>query len=47
MLLEFAEAAELVITNTFFQKDDVKKITYMPGRSKTTIYFLLVNKKDR
>ena len=47
MLLEFAEADELVITNTFFQKEDVKKITYMSGGAKTTIDFLLVRKKDR
>src|SRR6476619_6465344 len=47
MLLEFSDAAELVITNTFFQKDDVKKITYMSGGAKTTIDFLLVKKKDR
>ena len=28
MLLEFADAKELVIANTWFMKDDAKKVSY-------------------
>jgi len=37
MLLEFANSRELIIVNTFFQKDAAKLVTYEAGDSK--MYF--------
>jgi hypothetical protein len=47
MLLEFAEATELVITNTFYTKSNNRKVTYCSGGAKSMIDFLLVRRRDR
>ena len=47
MLLEFAVAMDLVVGNTFFAKDDTKKITYQSGDSKSQIVYILVRRKDK
>ena len=47
MLLEFAVAMDLVVGNTFFVKDDTKKITYQSGDSKSQIDYILVRRKDK
>jgi hypothetical protein len=46
MLLEFAMAMDLVVCNTFFVKQDTKKITYESGGNKTQIDYILVKRKD-
>ena len=35
MLLEFADAMKLVILNTWFTKDELKKVRYESGGNKT------------
>ena len=47
MLLEFAEARQLVVLNTMFRKDDAKKVTYESGGNKSQIDYMLVRKVDR
>ena len=47
MLLEFAVAMDLVVGNTFFVKDDTKKITYQSGDSKSQIDYILVRREDK
>src|SRR5206468_3840554 len=50
MVLEFAMFMELVVCNTFFKKDEAKKITYTSGKdqnmSKSEIDYILVRKED-
>src|SRR5206468_106858 len=49
MVLEFAMFMELVVCNTFFKKDEAKKITYTSGKdenmSKSEIDYILVRKE--
>jgi hypothetical protein len=47
MLLEFADSREMIIANTFFQKNDAKKITYKSGDNSTVIDYMMVRKCDR
>jgi len=47
MLLEFAEAKELVILNTAFKKRDSNKVTYVSGDNRSQIDYMLVRKVDR
>src|SRR5206468_1491119 len=47
ILLEFAMAMELIVCNTFYTKDESKKITYESGDSKSEIDYILVRRKER
>src|SRR6201986_2446934 len=47
MLLEFAMPVELIVCNTFYTKDESKKITYESGDSKSEIDYILVRRKER
>jgi hypothetical protein len=47
MLLEFAEAKGLVVTNTWFKKDVGKLVTYESGERRTMIDYVLVRKDER
>src|SRR6266516_1216804 len=46
MLLEFADAMKLVVLNTWFTKNEPKKVTYESGGNKTVIDYMLVRKCD-
>ena len=46
-ILEFGDALELVVCNTFFKKDKAKLITYNSGGCKSTIDYIMVRKQDR
>jgi hypothetical protein len=47
MLLEFAVAMGLVVVNTWFRKDDKKKVTYESGDCRTVIDYVLMRQCDR
>ena len=47
MILEFADSRELIIANTFFQKEAAKLVTYESGGSKTVVDYMMVRKSDR
>ena len=47
MLLEFGEAMEFVILNTWFQKEIAKLVTYESGGCKSQIDYILVRKSER
>src|SRR5881628_469925 len=47
MLLEFAEAKELVVLNTAFKKRDLNKVTYASGDNRSQIDYMLVRRVDR
>ena len=47
MLLEFADATDLVVANTWFKKDEGKLVTYELGGCRTVVDYFLVRKKDR
>ena len=46
-LLEFAEASELVVSNTWFEKEITKIITYESGEHRTVTDYFLERKKKR
>jgi hypothetical protein len=46
MLLEFAEAMELAVVNTWFRKDTGKKVTYESGGNKSQIDYVLVRRPE-
>src|SRR6266516_3352297 len=46
MLLEFADAMNLVVLNTWFTKNGPKKVTYDSGGNKTVVDHMLVRKSD-
>ena len=46
-ILEFGDALELVLCNTFFKKDEAKLITYSSGGCQSTIDYIMVRKEDR
>ncbi|HXJ94687.1 MAG TPA: reverse transcriptase domain-containing protein [Terriglobia bacterium] len=46
MLLEFAEAMELAVVNTWFRKEACKRITYESGEDKSQIDFVLVRRSE-
>ncbi|WP_236254243.1 hypothetical protein, partial [Rhodococcus sp. NKCM2511] len=46
-LLEFAEALELVVSNTSFKKEITKLITYESGEHRTVTDYFLERKKER
>ena len=47
MLLEFAQAMGLIVTNTWFQKRDSRKISYESGGCKTVVDYVLVRRCNR
>ena len=47
MLLEFAGAHELAVMNTWFDKNDLRKISYESGRNQTVVDYVLVGQKDK
>jgi hypothetical protein len=47
MLLEFADAMDLVVANTWFKKKESQLVTYESGESKTVVDYTLVRKRDR
>jgi hypothetical protein len=47
MLLEFAGAHQLSIMNTWFDKSDLRKITYESGRNQTVVDYVLVDQGER
>ena len=47
MLLEFADATGLAVTNTWFNKDESKLITYESGGCRTVVDYILVHQCER
>ena len=48
MILEFADAWNLVVANTWFKKNEGRLITYeIPGKCRTVIDYILIRKSDR
>jgi len=47
MILEIADALELVICNTRFKKETTKLVTYAVGDVKTTLDYILTRQKDK
>ena len=48
MILEFADAWNYVVANTWFKKDEGRLITYeIPGKCRTVIDCILIRKSDR
>jgi hypothetical protein len=47
MLLEFVEARGMVIANTWFDKEDAKKVSYESGGCKTVVDYVLVRKREQ
>jgi len=47
MLLEFAEATDLIVVNTWFTKGMAKRATYESGGRRTQIDYVLVRKSER
>jgi hypothetical protein len=45
MLLEFAIATELCVVNTWFTKEESKKVTYESGGTRTVVDYVLVRRK--
>src|SRR5437867_9195096 len=46
MLLEFPDAMELVVLNTWFTKNESKKVTYGSGGNKSVIDYMFVRRCD-
>src|SRR5437867_1416742 len=46
MLLEFADAMELVVLNTWFTKNESKKVTYDSGGNKSVVDYMFVRRCD-
>ena len=47
MLLEFADAMDLAVTNTWFKKDNRQMVTYESGGCKTVVDYILARKSER
>src|SRR5664279_4742913 len=47
MLLEFADAMDLVVANTWFKKDGGKLVTYESGGRRTVVDYFRIRKKHR
>jgi len=45
--LEFADAMDLAIANTWFKKADQKLVTFKSGEGRTVVDYILVRKADR
>src|SRR6184192_366314 len=46
MLLEFADVMELVVLNTWFTKNESKKVTYESGGNKSVVDYMFVRRCD-
>ena len=46
-ILEFGDAVDMVVCNTFLKKEDSKLITYQSGDNRSMIDYLMVRKADR
>ena len=46
MLLESADAMKLIILNTWFTKNELKKVTYESEGNKTVVDYMLVRRCD-
>src|SRR3989442_14855809 len=46
MLLEFADAMKLVVLNTWFTKNESKKVKYESGGNQTVVDYMLVRRGD-
>ena len=48
MILEFADASNFVVANTWFKKNEGRLIIYeIPGKCRTVIDYILIRKSDR
>ena len=47
MLLEFADAMDLAIGNTWFTKDEGRLVTYESGGCRTVVDYILVRRNER
>jgi hypothetical protein len=47
MLLEFADAMDLAVANTWFKKDDRKLVTFESGGCRTVVDYILVRQAER
>jgi len=47
MMLDVAEAMELVVANTCFRKRDNQKVTFESGGARTVVDYVMVRKKER
>ena len=47
MLLELADAMDLVVANTWFKKDEQKLVTFESGGCRTVVDYILVPKEER
>ena len=47
MLLEFADAMDLALSNTWFKKEESKLVTYESGGCRTVVDYILVCKSER
>ena len=47
MLLELADAMDLVVANTWFKKDERKLVTFESGGCRTVVDYILVPKEER
>ena len=47
MLLEFCDEKEFCVANTWFRKEEKRKVTYSAGEIRTEIDFVLVGKGNK
>ena len=47
MLFEFCLEKELCVSNTWFMRDEKRKVTLRMGETQTEIYFVLVTKEHQ
>ena len=46
LLMEFAEARDLVVVNTWFMKKEKQMVTYESGGNGSMIDYILIRKRD-
>ena len=47
MILEFANALNFVVANTWFKKNEGRLITYETDKCRTVIDYILIRKSER
>jgi hypothetical protein len=47
MLLEFAGAHQLSIMNTWFEKSELRKVSYVSGGNQTVVDYILIDQRER
>jgi hypothetical protein len=47
MILEFADVHKLAVMNTWFMKEDTKKISYESGGCRTVVDYILTKQRDK